>query len=312
VKRYAFVFRRILQTIPLLLGITLLVFALLKVTPGDPGRAILGVRASNSAVAQIDRQLGFDRPLPVQYLKYLDRTIHGNLGVSTQSQEQVTTIIRQSLPVTLWLIISGALLALLVTIPLAAVSAYRRGRTADNIVRGATLIGIGMPIYWVALMLLILVALPTGWFPVGGFGQTFSDHVRSIILPAVTLAIALSPVLIRSLRSSMVSVLESDYLNAARAIGLRGPALVWRHVVRNSIVPTVALFATQIGYMLFAAVILENAFDLPGLGQAMVSGAGARDVPVVLGITLIFAIMVVLTHLVADIVITTLDPRITV
>ena len=308
--RYRFVLRRLLQTVPLLLGITVLVFMLLQVTPGDPARTVAGIKASPATVNRVRKELGLDRSLPAQYLSYLNRTIHGNLGRSIQTRVPVTTMIAQRLPVTLWLIVAGVLLALAIAIPCGALAAYRRDHLTDHVIRGGTLIGLGMPIYWVGIMLLIIVALPTGWFPVGGFGYSIPDRLRSIALPALALAIAISPILIRSLRSSVTTVLESDYVCAARSIGLGGSRLVRRHVLRNAAVPTVALLAIQIGYLLFGAVIIENAFNLPGLGQAMITAAGARDFPVVLGITLVFALMVVLVHLVADIVIAGLDPRV--
>lgn len=309
-NRFRFVIRRLLQTIPLLIGITILVFALLHITPGDPARAVAGFKAPPEAVEKVRKDLGLDRSLPEQYWSYLSRTLQGDLGESIQTKQSVASVIERRLPVTLWLIVSGLLIALAIAIPCGALAAFRRDRMADHMIRGGTLVGLAMPIYWVGIMLLVLIALPTGLFPVGGFGSSFTERLHTVALPAIALAIAVSPVLVRSLRSSITTVLESDYVMAARAIGLRGTGLFTHHILRNAAPPMVALIAIQIGYLLFGAVVLENAFSLPGLGQAMVVAAGARDFPMVLGITLVFALIVVLVHLVADVVIAVLDPRV--
>jgi peptide/nickel transport system permease protein len=304
-SRYGFVAKRLLFLLPLLAGVVLLVFLLMKVVPGDPARLTLGPRASAAQVQDARRQMGLDRPVTSQYLLYLWRATHGNLGYSYKN-------IAQRAPVTAWLIAAGTVFSLVIAVPMALLAAVRRDRLADHAVRTAAALGIGMPLFWVGIMLITLVALPTGWFPVGGFGTTLAGHLRSIVLPGLTLGIAMAPPMIRGLRASVVGVLSSDYVSFARALGTGGPRLQRRFVLRNALPPMVNLLAVQSGYFLFGAVVLETAFGLPGMGQGMVLAAVDRDLPLVQGYTLVFAVAVVAVYLAADIVNVLLDPRVAI
>jgi peptide/nickel transport system permease protein len=313
VGRFAFVGRRLLQAVPLLLGVVFLTFLIIKVTPGDPARALAGNRASPEDVEAIREELGLNDNVGVQYVRFLDDVVHGDLGVSNRTKTPVSELIGDRLPETMWLVGLSAVLLVVLAVPAATMAALRRDGAVDHLIRAASLLGLGMPVFWVGLMLVILVAIPTGLFPVGGqFGTSPIDHVRATFLPATAMAFTAAPVVLRSLRSSMVDVLESDYVAAARSVGVGGSQLVRRHVLRNAAVPMVSLLAVQISYLLFGAVIIENTFDLPGLGEGMVFGAAGRDFPVVIGITLVFAVGVVLVHLVGDVVLAVLDPRVRV
>lgn len=309
--RFGFIGRRLLHTIPLLLGITLATFLITKITPGDPAIAIVGPHVPKADLARIREQLGLDQNLFIQYARYLDQLAHGNLGTSYVYKVPVTTIIASAWPITAWIVGMSCVFALLITLPLAALSAMRRERALDHAVRALSSLGLGLPVFWVGIMLIILITLPTGLFPVGaGFGSSPLSHFRAVFLPATAFAIAISPLLIRSLRSGMIGVLESDYVAATRSIGIEGMPLLRRHVLRNSLVPTVSLLAVQVGYLFFGAVLLEETFSLPGLGYTMVSAAIARDYPVVIGITLVLGITVVAVQLVADVLMAIIDPRI--
>ena len=190
------------------------------------------------------------------------------------------------------------------------ISALRPDGVIDHVVRGVSLFGLTMPPFWVGIMLILLIAIPTGWFPVGGYGQTAAEHARSLVLPCLTLGIAIAPLVVRSLRASMISVLNSDYVAAARCAGLSGGPLIFRFAIRNAISPAVTILAAQVGFLLFGSVLIENTFDLPGLGQQMGAAVTYRDFPVIQGITLVFAVTVVLVYLLADVVLALLDPRV--
>lgn len=308
--RFAFARRRALQTIPLLFGITLLVFLLLKVTPGDPARLMLGARASERQVEELRHRLGLNDPFLVQYVRYVGRVATGDLGTSIRMEEPVTSVIAQRIPVTIWLIGFGSLFSLLISIPLGVIASRRPDGVLDHMIRGFSLLGLTLPPFWLGIVLIVFIALPTGWFPVSGYGVTLGQHVRAMVLPGLTLGIALAPILVRSLRSALIAIRESDFINMAKSVGVRPWALVWKHELPNAVLPLITLLAVSIGYELFGAVVIENTFGLPGLGQAMLQAVSERDYPVVQGITLVFAVMVVLVHLVADLLYTLIDPRV--
>ena len=310
--RFGFVVKRLLLLIPLLAGIVLVVFLLLEVTPGDPARMAVGLRAPETEVERAREEMGLDRPVIAQYLTYLGDVAHGDLGYSYKSRQPVADTISERAPVTLWLVGAGVLFSLLIAVPLAALAALRRDRAADHAVRGFSVFAIAMPMFWVGIMLITLIALPTGWFPVGGFGDTTADHARAIFLPGLTLGIAMAPVLIRSLRATIVESLESEYVDAARSLGVSGNRLMRRFVLRNSLPPMVTLLAVQSGYFLFGAVVLETTFALSGLGEGIVQAALQRDFPLVQGLTLVFAFCVVAVYLLADVVTALLDPRVAI
>ena len=309
-SRSRFVVRRLLQAIPLLLAITFFVFLLLKIAPGDPARLVAGVRAPDERVAEIRTELGLDDSVFTQYVSYLGRVFSGDLGESVRAQQPVTDIIRDSAPVTLWLVVVGTAMSLLISLPQAILAARRPDSGSDQAIRGFSLFGLTMPPFWIAIVLLVAVALPTGWFPVGGFGESFGDKVRSIALPGLTLAISLAPLQIRSMRSAVIDVLNADYVSVAHALGVSERRLLGRHVIRNALPPTVTILALQLGYVLFGAVVIEQAFALPGLGRAMVQAAAQRDFAVVQGLTLLFAVAVVVINIAADVVNSILDPRV--
>jgi peptide/nickel transport system permease protein len=310
VGRFRFVLKRLVLTIPLLFGIVLLVFLILEVTPGDPARQIVGLRASEEQLQEVREELGLDDPVLTQYARYVSSVVSGDLGYSFKSRRSVAALIQERLPVTMWLLGFGMAFALAISIPLGIVSALRRDRAVDHVVRGAGLLGLTMPSFWVGILLILTIALPTGLFPVGGFGETTAEHLRSIILPAVTLAIAIAPIQIRSLRASITSVLGSDHVTTGRSMGIPPSRLMRRFVLRNAAPPTIAILALDIGFLLFGAVVIETTFALPGIGQGLVLAARQRDIPAIQGYTLLFALIVVAVYLLADILTAVVDPRV--
>jgi peptide/nickel transport system permease protein len=213
--------------------------------------------------------------------------------------------------VTVWLVVAGTLMSLVIAVPLAVLAARRPDRAVDHTVRAGSLVGLALPTFWVGMMLATYVALPTGWFPVGGWPDGTLSRLRAIVLPALTIAVGIAPLLIRSLRVSLIRVFDSEYVAAGRSIGLTDARLTRRWVLRNAIAPVVSLLATLMGYLLFGAVLVEVTFGLPGLGQTMVSGAVNRDFNIVQGLTLVLVLAVVIINLLADLLLAALDPRIT-
>ncbi len=301
---------RLLQTAPLLLAVTLLVFLITKVTPGDPARIILGPRASEEAVAALSHQLGYDRSVLVQYATFLGNLVRGELGTSARTSQPVAEVIGSHLAPTLWLVAASVLLTALIAVPLAWTAATHRDGWLDHALRSASIVVLYLPTFWVGLVLIRFVALPTGWFPVAGFGEDPASRLRSVVLPAFALSLSLAPVIARSLRSSMVEVLDSEYVAAARASGISGARLFRWYVLRNSLSPAVSLLAVQAGFLLFGVVVLEATFDIHGLGSTLVTAAVGKDLLVIQAITLVFAVAVVAVNLVADVLQGALDPRV--
>ena len=293
-----------------LLGVTLATFALLHLVPGDPARTLLGVHATARKVAFLDAEWGLRKALPAQYADYLGRLLHGNLGTSIYYQVPVSTLIGRALPVTLSMLGLGAVFGIVAAVPLAMLAATRQGRAADHVVRVLPLVGLGMPPFWVGFILLILFALTLRLFPAGGYGTTLGGHLVSLILPGLTVAAVTTPILVRSLRLALVNALGSDFVTAATAKGLARWRVLLRHGLRNALVPAVSVLAVNLGYLLGGTVVIENVFGLPGVGSLLLTGIFNRDFDIVQSVTLIYALLVVLINLGADLAYAALDPRV--
>lgn len=309
-SRFSFIFKRLLTLIPLVLGILLITTFLLDLTPGDPARLVAGPRASAQDVAQIRVKMGLDRPFFVRYVDYVINVFQGNFGTSFKTGQDVGQQIANQLPITLSIALGAIALALIVAVPLAILSARKVDKLPDQIVRVLCALGIGLPSFWIAVMLITYVALPTKWFPVAGIGTTFDAHVRSVLLPIITVAIGVMPPMVRSLRATLLEVNGADYVIAAKTLGFSGMRLTRSFVLRNAVGPLVTVTAAQAGFALFGTTVVEVAFSLPGIGQGLVTAASARDFPLVQGYTFVFAIMVVVLYLIADIVAAAIDPRV--
>src|SRR5450755_209365 len=306
----SFVFRRLLLLVPVAVGVTIVVFFMVHLIPGDPAATILGVHATPQRIAILHRQWGLNRPLLSQYWLFLDRLFHGDLGQSLIYGQSAATLISARLPATLWLIIYAAVLATIISVPLAMIAASRKDGVRDHLVRVVPLLGLGMPPFWVGLLLQLALALTLHIFPVTGYGAGIGGHLRSMFLPSLTVAIALSPVVIRSLRASMLGVLGADYITTARSKGIPGRRLFVRHVLRNAVIPAVTVLGINIGFLIGGTLIVENVFAVPGIGQLMINSIFQRDFPVVQGVTLVFGVLVVLVNLLTDIAYAALDPRV--
>lgn len=300
---------RVADLVAVLVVVSLAVFVATQVAPGDPARIRLGPRASEQAVAKLRQELGTDRSVPAQYVSYVGNALRGDLGSSADG-ESVAGVISERGPATLQLLLGGLVASLLIAVPFAMLAATRRDGPADHSIRVGALLLLFLPSFWVGFVLIRFVALPTGWFPVSGIGDGFGERLRSLVLPSLTIGIATAPVLIRSLRTSLIEVLDSEYVQVARSLGVSRWRTATRHVLRNALGPAIVLLAVQLGFLLFGVVIIEYAFDIPGLGAALVDAARERDVFVVQGITLVFASAVVVINLLGDLAGGLLDPRV--
>jgi len=310
----AYVVRRLLQAVVLLFIVSVVTFLLIHAAPGGP--AILSnPELSRDEVAQIKKNLGLSDPLPVQYLRWLKNLSHGDLGTSYNSVAAVTDLIRDRLPNTLVLGGVSLVLSILIAIPLGVVSAMRRNSALDRVVTGATFLGISMPVFWFAIMLIIVFAVELRILPTGGMftiGQGFSltDRAKHLVLPALTLVVLNLAELTRYTRSAMINVLGEDYIRTARAKGLAGNVVIRRHALRNALIPVVTILGVYVPRAVSGAAITETVFSWPGMGLLAVTAANTRDYPVVLGATLTVAVIVVLSSLLTDLAYGVLDPRV--
>ncbi|MBX4935899.1 ABC transporter permease [Rhizobium bangladeshense] len=308
--RYKFVLTRPLQFLPVLFGISIITFILVRLIPGDPARNILGTRATPQALASIRAQYGLDQPMWLQYVYFLKNLADGEMGKSILYKIDVLKLIATRIEPTLALVAASLVLSVLIAVPMAAIAARNAGRAPDHAVRIVSTLGIGFPPFWLGLMLIILFSVELGLLPVSGYGATIGDKLSHLVLPSLTVALSLSTVLTRSLRAAMIEALKSDVATAARARGMPEGIVFWRHVLPNSLVPTINLLAVNIGWLIGGTVVVESVFALPGMGQLLVRAIFSRDYMVVQGVAMVFACATVLINFIADIVTVAVDPRV--
>jgi peptide/nickel transport system permease protein len=308
--RMSFVFQRLALLVPTAIGVTIITFFMVHLIPGDPAVTVLGEHATPTTVALLHHQWGLDKPLAEQYWLFIDRLVHGDLGQSLYYTVPVWGLITSRLPATLWLLCYAAVIAIVISVPLAVLAASRKDAVRDHFVRVVPLLGLGLPAFWFGLILQTWLGTKLRLFPVTGYGQGFIGHVHTMFLPSLTVAIALCPVLIRSLRASMLNVLGADFITTARAKGVPAPRLLVRHVLRNAVIPAVTVLGINIGYLIGGTLIVEQVFAVPGIGSLMIGGILQRDFPVVQGVALVFGVLVVLVNLLTDVAYAALDPRV--
>lgn len=310
-QRLNYIVVRLLQLIPVVLGITLILFFMLRAIPGDPAVIRLGIRATPEGVANLRRQMGLDKPIWTQYLIFLKDILTFDLGNSIMYEYPVARLVGERLPVTLFLAGYATLMSVVITVPMAMWAAVRKDQLADQIIRGGFMVALGMPQFWVGIILLMIFALRIPIFPIGGFGDTVPEHFLHMTLPAFALALQQSSWLVRSLRSDIIDVLRADYVDFARAKGLRERLVLSRHILRNALIPTVTILGLNIGYLVGGSIVVEKVFAIPGMGSLMLDAIFSRDYTVVQSVTLSFATMVILINLITDLVYSVLDPRVT-
>lgn len=305
-----FISVRLLQSIPVFLAVFVSSFLLVRIAPGDPVRLMLGVNATPQAVIEVRKSLGLDRPILDQLLTFFGHAARGDLGSSIIQGAPVATIIGNRILPTVYLLVGAVLVALGIALPAAAVSAVRRNRTIDHLLRLSSMVVFAMPSFWVGLMLVILFSLRLGWLPSSGYGTSAVSIVRTLVLPCLTLGLQMSPIVVRTLRSSLIEALDSEFIEAARARGFSTTRVVGKHAMRNALVPTVSVLSINVGFLISGTVIVENVFQIPGLGSLLVQSVMDRDYPVLQGLVLVFAVMVVITNLLADLAYSLIDPRV--
>jgi peptide/nickel transport system permease protein len=251
-----------------------------------------------------------DRPLPIQYLDFVRKAAGGDLGLSIIQNTAVSTLVGEKLAPTFWLLGMSTVLSVVIALPLALLAALRRNRPLDHAIRVVTMVGFAMPPYWIGLILILFLGLWLRLFPISGFGSGLLDHLRHIFLPGLTIACFLAPILVQSLRSSMLDVLAAEFIEVARAKGLGEWRILVKHVLRNALIPVITVLAVNIGWLVSGAVIVEYVFSLPGLGSLLVRSVGYRDYPVIQGLSLVFAAIVVAVNLLADLSYMLVDPRV--
>ena len=304
---------RIAQIVPTLLLVSVLVFCLQQLMPGDPAMVLAGEERGDPAVlAQIRAELWLDRPLPVQYLHWIGNVLRGDLGFSWRIRQPVASMIASKLPVTLQLGGMAFAIAVLIGVPAGIVAAVERNRFWDYLANAVGLAGLSTPTFWLGIMMILLISVNLGWLPPSGYVPLTEDWRQSLattIMPAFVLGNAIAAILMRHTRAAMLSALDQDYIRTARAKGLRETRVVLRHALRNALIPVVTLGALELGSLLSGAVLTEQVFSIPGFGKMIVDAVFNRDYPVVQGVVLVTATLYVLLNLLADILYVAINPR---
>jgi peptide/nickel transport system permease protein len=309
-NRGTWLIARLLQIVPTFVLIGIAVFVRARLLPGNAVMAMLGDRGTDEAVARLTHQLGLDQSIGMQLLGFLEGAARGQFGTSLAFRIPVTRLIIERMPVTLMLTGMSTVIAIAMALPLAFVAALNANRWPDILIRWVFQVGLSSPIFYVGLVLLTVFAAWLRLFPVGGYGDTFAEHLYHLLLPAITLAFSFAAVVMRNLRAAILQVIRAEYVDFARAKGLAARVVLVRHVLRNALIATVTLVGLQIGSLLGGAVITETVFAVPGVGRLMVDSIFSRDYPVIQALTLVLAIFVSLAFLVTDIVQMWLDPRV--
>lgn len=302
---YQYIVRRLLLTIPVVLGVSIIVFSIIRLLPGDPARALAGVQATPEYIEQVRERYGLNEPLYIQYGRFILGAVTGDLGESVFSRRPVTTEISERFPRTLLLASISLVIATIVGVSAGIISATRRNSLFDNTSMFVALVGVAAPVFWLALMLQLLFSVQLRWFPATGMGSW-----RHLVLPSITLGMASAALMARITRSSMLDVLKQDFITTARAKGLAERIVVYKHALKNALIPVVTVLGLQFGILLGGAVLTETVFAWPGVGRLLVDAILRRDYPVVQGTVMLLAFLFVIINLVVDVIYAFLDPRI--
>ena len=308
-----FVLRRVAQSIVVLFGVSLIVFALVQVVPGDPVRLALGTRFTPEAYDALRERAGFDKPLPVQYLSYVGNALSGDLGVSFRTGQPVTEALMARLPATLSLALCGLLVALTIAVPLGVVSAMRSGSWADNVATAVSQVGVSIPDFWMAILLILFFSGTLGLLPPSGYVPLFEDPVgwaSHMVLPSVVIGVVSGAILTRFIRAAVLESLGQDHVRTARSKGLKEGLVLRRHVLRNALIPIITVTGLQLATLLGGVIVVEVIFAWPGVGRLTLDAVRARDYPVMQGAVLLIAALFLLINLLVDLLYAAVDPRI--
>lgn len=309
---FAFFLRRLVTLVPTLVFVSMLIFGLQQLLPGDPAQILAGEEQNPDVIAHLREKLKLDKPLPVRYAYWVGGVLRGDLGESVRNQQPVLELILQKLPVTLELALMSMLIALLISIPAGVISAVRRGTFWDHGATVFALSGLSMPNFWLGIMMILLFSVQLGWLPASGYVSPFDDlagNLAAMIMPAIVLGTSISAVLMRHTRSSMLQVLAADYVRTARAKGLSERVVVVKHALRNALTPVITLAALELGALLSGAVLTEQVFTIPGFGKLIIDAVFNRDYAVVQGVVLVTATAYILLNLMADMAYFVFNPR---
>lgn len=307
---HKYIIKRLLMLIPVILGVTFIVFFILNLSPGDPAAMILGEQATAEAIEMKREELGLNDPLLIRYFEYMKDLLHGDMGTSYRNSISVWDQVTDRFPNTVVLAIAGILVALLIGIPLGILSAKKQNTIVDNISMVLSLIGVSMPNFWFGLLVVMLFALKLGWLPSQGMGEGFGPLLASLILPALTLGTGAAGSIARMTRSSMLEVIRQDYISTARAKGVDERTVTYQHMLRNALIPIITSVGLSFGGLLGGAMLTETVFSWPGLGRLMVENIKSKDIPMVLGCVVFLATMFTIVNLVVDLIYAFVDPRI--
>lgn len=308
----AYIARRFLFTIPAMLAMSVIVFSIIRLVPGDPVMVILGMRATPESIANLRDELNLDDPIIEQYLRWLGNVLRGDLGVDFRSHEPIRDMLLTRLPVTLEVAVLAMLMSAMIGVPLGILAATRRG-IADGGATGLGFVGISIPDFWLGVMLILFFSLELRWLPSSGWvpmSESVWGNISHLLLPAFTLAINFAAVLTRTTRGAVLDVLNRPYVRTARAKGLRERAVVWGHVLKNAAVPVATVMGLQFGYALGGAVIIEQVFSLPGVGRMTLNAVLERNYPVIQGAVLLVTFMFMLVNILTDALQAVIDPRV--
>jgi len=310
---FAFLVRRIATILPTLIFVSMLIFGLQQLLPGDPAIVLAGEDRDPTVVAYLRQKMHLDEPLPMRYLYWINGVVHGDLGESLRMQKPVLALILEKLPVTLELAGLAIVIALVIGVPAGIISAVRRNTAWDYAANAVALWGLSTPNFWLGIMLILLFSVTLGWLPASGFVSPFEDltaNLAALIMPAFVLGNAIAAVLMRHTRSAMLQVLSSDYVRTARAKGLSERSVILTHALRNALIPVITLGALELGTLLSGAVLTEQVFTIPGFGKLIVDAVFNRDYAVVQGVVLFTATAYILLNLAADIAYVVVNPQI--
>ena len=309
-RTFVAVGRMLVRTLPVAFGVVVAVFFLLRLVPGDPAAMILGERATPEAIASLRAQLGLDLPLWRQFTDFLGQIVfHFDTGASLVSGVSTRELIVEKAPVSLGIVGLAVLMAVLIAVPLALVAALRKDGWIDHAVRIIPAVGMGMPLFWIGLLLIIVFAVHLRWFPAGGVGSGPGEPLRSLVLPSLSVALGMAPPLIRSLRAQLVETLDADFVTTLRAARVPERRIIWRHVMRSAALPTLTLLSVNTAFLIGGTLVVERVFGINGIGALLFQSIGNRDFPVVQGVALFCAIAVVLVTTLAGVLAHALDPR---
>jgi peptide/nickel transport system permease protein len=301
---------RVLAIVPVLFGVSIVVFLLIRLIPGNPAISILGERATPELVERVKNQLGLDLPIWRQYFHFLGNASRVDFGPSYFYQQEVSTLTLERIPITLTLIAYAALIGLVIAVPFATLAALRREGPVDHAIRLVFTGVIGIPTFWMGIILALLLSVKFRLLPLGGIGASRLDTLWHLTLPALTIGLHISPILVRALRSSLIEVMSSDYVTTGRAMGLRSVTLLFSYLLRNGLTPFVSVLGLNIGWLIGGTIIIEQVFGVPGVGSLLITSILTRDYSIIQFVALVLAVLVILVNLLTDLVYAWLDPRV--